>query len=268
MERYIDGFIVEEIKIGWNVHTKGDVSVPGPSAQELELQQMQIDTLKKQNSMYSQLEPYMLQQAGYKKDATGNLVKMTDEEYYGGLSNMEKSQYDVSKLQLEQYQQALKGELPLSKAVEGELTKQRSDLESYMSRKLGPNWRQSTPGIQALAEFDKKANALREEQMFGKQTASSAMNIAQQNQYNNLLANQMNTTSVAPTWGSGLIGLSAQAQQPYMQRAQLGMQAQQANSQSEGALWSGLGGLLGTGLMAGGMAYGGYLGGLNKQKVG
>jgi hypothetical protein len=253
MERF-NYYSNEMLDLPFNVHCKGDVSVPGPTPQELELQSMQLDTLKKQNAMYSQLEPYMLQQAGYKKDASGNLMKMTDEEYYGGLSNMEKSQYDVSKLQLDQYQQALKGELPLSKAVENELTKQRSDLESYMSRKLGPNWRQSTPGIQALAEFDKKANALREEQMFGKQTASSAMSIAQQNQYNNLLANQMNTTSVAPTWGSGLIGLAGAAQQPYLQRAQMGFQA---NAQNDTGIFAGLGGLLGTGLMAGATYYGG-----------
>lgn len=264
MERYDGqfGFIEDGPAIGWSVHPKGDVNVPGPTPQEIELQQMQLDTLKKQNALYGQLEPYFLQQAGYKKDASGNLVKMTDDEYYQGLSNLEKAQYDATRLQAEQYTKALKGELPLSQAVENELTKQRANLESYMSRKLGPNWQQSTPGIQALAEFDKQANALREEQMFGKQTASSAMSIAQQQAYGNLLANQMNQTAVAPTWGSGLIGLSSQAQQPYLQRAQMGLQANMANAQGQSSMMSGLGGLLGTGLMAAATAYGGPAGGM------
>jgi hypothetical protein len=247
---YKYGFFGELPKVGISVFTKGDVNVPGPTPQEIEYNQISLDTMKRQNAMYSQLEPYMLQQAGYKTGPDGSIVKMSDAQYYASLNNMQKSQYDASKLQVDQYTKALKGELPLSKAVEGTLAKQKSDLESYLSRKLGPNWQQSTPGIQAMAEFDKQANALREEQMFGKQTASSAMNIAQQNQYNQLLANQMNQTSVAPTWGSGLIGLSAQAQQPYLQRAQMGLQAQMQNAQNDNAMWSGLGGLLGTGLMA------------------
>lgn len=256
MERYVDGFIVDTPAIGWNVHTKGDVNVPGPSPEEIALQRQQLELIQEQRAQNELLKPYFYQLAGL-KEVDGKLVPMTEEEQLAAMTSSQRKQYEVANLQLGQYEKALRGELPLSQAVENELTKQRADLESYMSRKLGPNWQQSTPGIQALAEFDKKANALREEQMYGKQTGASAMSIAQQDYYNQLLSRSASAASSPLGTYQGLMGSIGQALQPYQLQRQMQLQANMANAQSGNALWGGLGSLLGTGLMAGASYFGG-----------
>jgi len=258
MERYDGhfGFIMEGPAIGWSVHPKGDVNVPGPSPEEIALQRQQLELIQEQRAQNELLKPYFYQLAGL-KEVDGKLVPMTEEEQLAAMNAAQRKQYDVSKLQLEQYEKALKGELPLSQAVENELARQRADLETYMSRKLGPNWRQSTPGIQALAEFDKKANALREEQMYGKQTGASAMSIAQQDYYNQLLSRSASAASSPLGTYQGLMGSIGQALQPYQLQRQMQLQANMANAQSKSGMMAGLGSLLGTGLMAGASYFGG-----------
>jgi hypothetical protein len=242
------------------VHCKGDVSVPGPTPEETQLNQIRLEEIKKSQAESAMMKPYLYQMAGV-KEVDGKIVPMTEEEQLAGMTTSQKSQYDVSKLQNDQYSKALKGELPLSQAVEGEIAKQKSDLESYMSRKLGPNWKQSTPGIQSLAEFDKKANALREEQQYGKLTSASAMSIAQQDYLNQMMGRSAQTATSPFNLNQGIFSMAGQAQQPYQQQRALQLQASQQNNQSQSSLYSGLGSLLGTGLIAGGMAFGGPAGG-------
>lgn len=250
----------EMLDLPANVHCKGDVNVPGPSAQETALQEQQLQILQEQRAQNELMKPYLYQLAGI-KEVDGQLVPMTEEEQYATMTTAQRQQYDVSKLQLDQYSKALKGELPLSQAVENELGKQRADLESYMSRKLGPNWQQSTPGIQALAEFDKKANALREEQMYGKQTGASAMSIAQQDFYNQLLSRSAQSASSPLGMYQGLMGSYQAALQPYQAQRQMQLQANMANARSGNSMMSGLGMLAGTGLgFALGGAPGAYMG--------
>jgi hypothetical protein len=238
------------------VHCKGDVSVPGPTPEETQYQQMQMEDIKTQRAQSAMLKPYLYQMAGV-KEVDGKIVPMTEEEQLSGMTAAQKSQYDVSKLQNDQYSKALKGELPLSQAVEGEIAKQRSELESYMSRKLGPNWKQSTPGIQSLAEFDKKTNALREEQQYGKLSSAGAMNI-QQNEYMNQMMGRSAQGVTSPLqMNQGLFGMYGQAMQPYQQQRAMQFQGNQANAQNSSEMMSGLGSLLGTGIMAGGTALSG-----------
>lgn len=228
----------------------GDVNVPGPTAQEVELQQIQLDTIKKQNAYYAQMEPYILQNMGYKKDSSGNISKMSSDEYYNSLGEVDKSTYDINKLMLERQKNALAGKLPVSPALENELTKQRSDLESYLSRKLGPNWANSTPGIQALAEFNKNAETLREEARTGQITSGEQLLLAglQGQQQSQKYA----TSSAAsfPGFNSGLVGLSSQAQQPYQYYNGLALQGNMASAQNQVGLMKGLGQVAGNGLMA------------------
>lgn len=232
----------------------GDVNVPGPTAQEVELQQIQLDTIKKQNAYYAQMEPYILQNMGYKKDSSGNIVAMTDAEKYNAMSEVDKGTYDINKLMLERQKNALEGKLPVSPALENELAKQKTDLEAYLSRKLGSNWANSTPGIQALAEFNKNAETLREEARTGQITSGEQLLLAGlQGQQQ---AQNYATSSAAsfPSFNSGLVGLSSQAQQPYQYYNGLALQANMANAQNSAGLMQGLGSLAGTGLMAKGVS--------------
>jgi len=69
---------------------------------------------------------------------------------------------ELQRALMERELKAIKGELPVSPALERSIGEQKQLLEEQLSAKLGPNWRQTTPGIQALSEFEKRAEDLRE----------------------------------------------------------------------------------------------------------
>jgi len=218
---------------------------------------MQLDEAKYQKQLREQLTPYVLRQAGMKMDEAGNIVPMSEQERLAGMTEEERMQYDLSKLASQRSMQALKGELPLSQAVEQEIAKQGQQLNDYMSRKLGPNWRQTTPGVQALAEFNAKANALREEQQYGRLGALEGINQAQAGLLGGMRGASAGYATSPFAWSQGLMSGAGAAQQPWMFDRQMQMQAQLANQQSKSGMMAGLGSLLGTGLMAGASYFGG-----------
>jgi hypothetical protein len=87
---------------------------------------------------------------GYWDTTDTTYEKLTDDEMYAAMSGLEKSQYDVSKAQAERTLKALKGELPISPALEKSLTSKETQLAEYLNRIVGPNWRQSTAGQQMI----------------------------------------------------------------------------------------------------------------------
>jgi len=52
------------------------IVVPAPSDQELELERLQGGALKRSNDNLTQLQPFMLENLGFTRDAQGNLVRM------------------------------------------------------------------------------------------------------------------------------------------------------------------------------------------------
>lgn len=92
-----------------------------------------------------------------------SLEEIPWEERLASMSPQERAGYELNALYLQRQRDAMEGKLPVSPAMEAELTQQRSDIEANLSRRLGSNWQQSTPGIQAMGEFNKRAGLLREE---------------------------------------------------------------------------------------------------------
>jgi len=90
-------------------------------------------------------------------------VPMTEEEKASNLQGTDKQMYDLQQLQYQRLLDAYNGTDAVSPSLEADLTKQRETLEETMAQKLGANWAQSTPGIQAIGEFNKQAGLLREE---------------------------------------------------------------------------------------------------------
>lgn len=91
------------------------------------------------------------------------LTPMTEDEKYAQLSGMDKNLYDLGTLQYKRLQDAYGGNVGISPALEADLQKQQAVLEQTLAQKLGPNWATSTPGIQAINEFQKQAGIVREE---------------------------------------------------------------------------------------------------------
>jgi hypothetical protein len=94
---------------------------------------------------------------------TKKLVAMTEAEKYAQLSGMDKNLYDLGMLQYGRLNDAYAGKVGISPALEADLAKQQAVLEQTLAQKLGPNWATSTPGIQAINEFQKQAGLVREE---------------------------------------------------------------------------------------------------------
>ena len=78
-----------------------------------------------------------------------------------------KQQLDVSQQLYGRYQKALRGELPVSPGLERSLGEQRETLVNSLLGSLGPGYMLSTPGQRALAEFDKRAEELRDQARTG-----------------------------------------------------------------------------------------------------
>ncbi len=82
-----------------------------------------------------------------------------------------------------EYQQlqlkSLRGEMPISPALESELQNQENILKSTLSQRLGSNWMLSTPGIQTMTQFKQKADIVREEARRGMITSLSSLTAPQ-----------------------------------------------------------------------------------------
>jgi hypothetical protein len=75
-------------------------------------------------------------------------------------SELELKLEDISLLQAERTEKALRGELPVSEGTQQRYEEEKGALREKLSRKLGSGWEESTPGIQAMGELEKRWGAL------------------------------------------------------------------------------------------------------------
>lgn len=84
-------------------------------------------------------------------------------------------------------QQAISGTLPVPVALENDITRQQGILTQALAKSMGPGWQTSAPGVSAMAEFNSRANGLRDAARHGSSATTSALlqGILQQNQFSN-----------------------------------------------------------------------------------
>ena len=104
-------------------------------------------------------------------DVYGN--KLSEEQMLERMLPSEATAYKANKLSNERYIQALKGELPISPALESDLADQENMMTETLSRKLGANWMLSTPGQKAYSTMKQKADLVREEARRGEIDSAS-----------------------------------------------------------------------------------------------
>src|SRR5512137_344525 len=96
---YKYGFFGELPKVGLTVHTKGNVNVPGPSAEETAIRQKQLELMEKESKWTELFTPAILESMGYKQtvspEGTTSIAKLTEEERLAGMSESEKADYDL-----------------------------------------------------------------------------------------------------------------------------------------------------------------------------
>lgn len=232
------GLVVSEDSFEYSgpvAECKGDVNVPGPSAAEQELQNLQLQELKKQSAMQEEFMPFYLESMGYGRDESGALYRLEPEK-----DELTQAYYD-------RQLQALKGELPVSPAMEKELTDQKTKTIEALNQRLGSNWNTTTAGIQAMSEFDKRAELLREEARRGQISTGEGLLESRMGFLSDL--SQRETANIGGT-GSYFMNPSyfQAALQPYQNQRAMQLQANGINAQNSAGMTSGLMSLGGTAL--------------------
>lgn len=273
----------------------------GMSPQEQQQYQMQ-DTLIQQQFAAMGYNPDTLEQFKTEEESWNYMTpqqllangvdpttktRLTDEQKYAKLDEIGKAQYDVQKEALGMQLKGLRGELPISPGLERDLAKGQELTEADLSQRLGPNWKQSTAGIQTMGKFDEGANIARDAARRGwlGDTAGMASGVGADIRANKAY-NQNYVGSVSPNLGllgglyqqgvgtsmgqqsqnmAGLSGMPSYGQnwqgyqtamQPYQYYSGLANNVNMQNSANRAQYDSGKMQLLGSLIGAGGMMYG------------
>lgn len=139
---------------------------PKPTKEEKNLQREQTSLLRQQGDMIQEqlrrqdlLAPILFKQAGLEPqfNEQGQVIGFTEMAENDTLKDL---RLDIEKRFLERTQAALKGELPVDPGLLRELDEGGARLEESLMKQLGSGFATSTPGIQAMAEFNKRRSEI------------------------------------------------------------------------------------------------------------
>lgn len=130
-------------------------------AAQLELVNQQRDIAAEMLRRQNLLEPELLRSQGYEQvtDASG---RVTGYQLSAAARDQQAREAEIANLMRTRTLAALKGELPVDPALNREIDQNRLTLRDALRANLGSGFETSTPGIQALADFEKRAEELRE----------------------------------------------------------------------------------------------------------
>ena len=188
------------------------------------------------------------------------------------LRELQTQQNEITGMMQERTLKALRGELPVDPAIERWITEGRATLQDQLRANLGTGFETSTPGIQALSEFDKRANEIRSAAQRDAIYNTNQLQMAGQQYSSNLeqmrLSNITNLQQLPFGGAQNLAATSQMLQGPlsgYLQDRNMAFNASIQNAQSAGRSVNPIGAIVGTlaGSLLGGVgaAAGGALGG-------
>ena len=259
------------------------VNVPGPSAEERELQAEQTAILRDQRDILSEqsrqqtlLAPFLFSESGAqpifneRDPDTGELQDPDLEE--GQIiafepidDELRPIREDIEKQFLQRTQDALAGNLPVNPALERELATGQQQVEERLLRQLGPGYETSTPGQAGLNTFFRTAEELREGARRGDLTLAEQLGLAREQQNNartDALIGRLtglgniNTQNIAGGLGlaSGFGEITGQMQGNRALQLQANIASAQSASAAQAARASTLGSLFGAAGTIGGFA--------------
>ena len=208
----------------------------------------------------TQLQQLQQQRAGISLDPNqiqGWTLSPEARAHQEKLKELQAQQDQITQMMNERTLKALNGELPVDPALERELQQGRLTLQDTLTKNLGTGYSTSTPGIQALADFDKRAEELRYMSRRDQLQGGAQVGLAEQQFTNNL--NQMqfgNTIGLDQLPNATAAALSGASQSfnsavnPYLQDRQFGLTAGMSNAQAASAASQGEGQLFGSGIGA------------------
>jgi hypothetical protein len=155
---------------------------PGPSASEVALQTSQKELLDLQRKQIEKsakeqelLAPILYKSLGIEPqyDDKGAVVGYKE----GALAERKRG---IESMFLDRSEAALKGELPINPALTRDLDEQEGTLRERLYKQLGPGWETSTPGIEALANFNKRKSELFDASRRGDLTLAESLGLARE----------------------------------------------------------------------------------------
>ncbi len=170
----------------------GDVEPSTPSPEELELTRAQTEATRQQTEIgrqqlelargqqaeFEALSPFIYEQYGLTRTVgEGGEITLEPTPEYAEQRAMAR---EIESLQNERSLAALKGELPVTETLKKELEYGRQALNERLSRQLGPGYETSTPGIQALAEFQRMGTSLKEAEQHQQLSTAEALALNRQ----------------------------------------------------------------------------------------
>lgn len=157
-----------------------NINVPGKSPEELALLREQTNILRGQTEQLQRalkeqdlLRPLLFSELGIEeqRDEAGALTGYRK----AALTPEQQKAAEIESLFQDRSLKALKGELEVDPALERDLSEGERQLRDQMTRQLGPGWETSTPGIEALANFRKRADELRSAARTGQLTLAEQL---------------------------------------------------------------------------------------------
>lgn len=278
------------------------VRAPQPSPEERALQRQQTELLKQQTTILQAnleqqnlLSPFLYKSVGLEPiyGDNGKITgyrelpatpeeaaqkQLTQQFLERSLASLQREEAaapqnaEIEGLLRQRSLAALKGELPVDPTVINQLNDTEQNLRAQLFKQLGPGYETSTPGIQALAEFQKRkaeviAGANRADLTLGEQLGMARQGANEQSATDYLNSQQLSSNLRQSRLGNifnisqapaqiGLQGYGQIAQgynapiQWYSNQRQQQMNAQIANAQSDSSGMGAFGSLLGTGITA------------------
>lgn len=197
-----------------------------PSREERELQSEQLRMLRDQRTAQKEMEPFMLESMGFKRDESGQIVRiqkadtpedilmrkslamsgydkegnrLSEDQMFEYMTDKERQEYDLGKLTRQRQQDAFEGKLAVSPALEQHLGKEESQANEALARKLGKDWMLSTSGQNQMKNLQEKNNLIREEARRGMITDMEGVNASKSSI---ALGNQAHDLNLAGTFSN------------------------------------------------------------------
>jgi hypothetical protein len=143
-----------------------------PSAFEIALQQLFLGGLNRTIAETGDFTSSVESALGFKRDADGNLVKLTEQERFDNLSPVEQRNFNLLKSQVDRLEKAFAGDLPVSERLKQRSMDQFDVLKEEQARRgnvvsgtdLDTAVGFSTPAIQSIGERQRTQGLLEGEE--------------------------------------------------------------------------------------------------------
>ncbi len=200
----------------------------------------------------------------YEETTSQEWVKMTDEEWYNDpeTTDTERAQWDAYQAQLERYNKALAGEIPLTETMinqkQSEFEQLKQTFPTISGSSIDDATATDTIGIQNLNEFKKRWAEVEEAQRYGELSTAAQSTIGLTGLTTDLARSNIGTLAAIGGDNTSTISQYGSLLQPYMAYTQAGYQAQAANAATQASMYGsllGLGGMLGGALLASSKKY-------------